>query len=306
MLRHENSKRELLKDCNGDVLVVLDRLRANLRIQLQFKQDYESELRSTLDRRRDAHLNEIKRLKELIEDLRAQLARKEERSEVQSKRLAEVEDDKARVARECEAMVQSWRKKTSDLEAQLNARDVKYNELQKKTQEKDRALKDADAKQLRIIQLENQILQTQRKAERDLGRARVAHRNELSAMEVQLNLLRREASHRADAEKEAQKLRRDLASYQQNLKLARFEGAELRAESALRDAAALRETLASKTNQLRKVRLKTERQAETIAKLKVEYNKLFKLAEKADRGRVGAVNSSKDDKDDENPMKGMA
>ena len=149
-----------------------------------------------------------------------------------------IKDDALGVARECEAMVQTWRKKTSDLEAQLNARDVKYNELQKKTQEKDRALKDADAKQLRIIQLENQILQTQRKAERDLGRARVAHRNELSAMEVQLNLLRREASHRADAEKEAQKLRRDLASYQQNLKLARFEGAELRAESALRDRCA--------------------------------------------------------------------
>lgn len=36
--RHENSKRELLKRCNNDVLVVLDHLRANLRIQLAFKE----------------------------------------------------------------------------------------------------------------------------------------------------------------------------------------------------------------------------------------------------------------------------
>lgn len=309
LLRHETSKRDLLKDCNNDVLVVLDRLRANLRIQLQFKQDYESELRSTLDRRRDAHLMEIKRLQKIIEELNHKLSRKEDRSKEQERRLSEVEDDKARVARECEAMVAAWRKKISDLEAQLHARDVKYKELEKKTNQKDMALKEADTKQLRIIQLENQVLQTQKKAERDLSRNRVAHRNEMSAMEVQLNLLRREASHRADAEKEAQRLKQDLASYQQNLKLARFEGAELRAESALRDAAQLKEILSGKSNELRKVKLKAERQAETIAKLKVEYNRLFKLAEKADRkgtGQRGGNGLESGDINDEHPIKGLS
>ena len=54
--RHETSRRDLLKRCNNDVLVVLDHLRANLRIQLAFKEDYEQELKSTIDRRRSVHV----------------------------------------------------------------------------------------------------------------------------------------------------------------------------------------------------------------------------------------------------------
>jgi hypothetical protein len=54
--RHETIRRDLLKRCNNDVLVVLDHLRANLRIQLAFKEDYEQELKSTIDRRRSVHV----------------------------------------------------------------------------------------------------------------------------------------------------------------------------------------------------------------------------------------------------------
>ena len=37
----EREKTKLLAECNNDILVVLDHLRANIRIQFAFKEDYE-------------------------------------------------------------------------------------------------------------------------------------------------------------------------------------------------------------------------------------------------------------------------
>ena len=56
-------KKALLEECNGDMLVVLDHLRAKLRIQLVFKEDYERELKGSLDRKQSAHVKEVEELK---------------------------------------------------------------------------------------------------------------------------------------------------------------------------------------------------------------------------------------------------
>jgi hypothetical protein len=57
-------------------------------------------------------------------------------------------------------------------------------------------IKNGDAKQLRIIQLENSILQEKKRNERETGKLRVAHRNEMQSIDVQMSMLRREADQR--------------------------------------------------------------------------------------------------------------
>lgn len=61
--KNRQEKKALLEECNGDILVVLDHLRANLRIQLAFKEDYERELKGSLDRKQSVHVKEVDHLK---------------------------------------------------------------------------------------------------------------------------------------------------------------------------------------------------------------------------------------------------
>ena len=81
---------------------------------------------------------------------------------------------------------------------------------------------------------------TEKKHERENGKLRVAHRNEMQSIDVQMSMLRREADQRAAAQKEADSLKRDLSSYRNNVKLARFQSAELRAEIAVKETNELR------------------------------------------------------------------
>jgi hypothetical protein len=152
-------------------------------------------------------------------------------------------------------------------------------------------IKNGDSKQLRIIQLENSILQQQKAAAREIGKLRVAHRNEMQSIDVQMSMLRREADQRASAIKESLKLKRDLSSYRNNVKLARFKSAEIRAETAVKEVERLRTTLDTTTHHLKKSRMKCNLQKEKIVKMKIEYNKLFKLAERSDRGSGGSGGS---------------
>ena len=97
--RHEASKRDLFKRCNSDVLVVLDHLRANVRIQLAFKEDYEKELKGTLDRRRDAHVVEMSKMMNERSHLNDLLSQSQARIEENEREVQNVNDNKNRVTK---------------------------------------------------------------------------------------------------------------------------------------------------------------------------------------------------------------
>ena len=290
--RHETSKRELLKRCNHDVLVVLDHLRANLRIQLAFKEDYEMELKGTLDHRKSMHVQEMTQHMEAKHQLEVLLDEAHDRVVQAEEEIEAVQDNKSRVTKECENMISEWRKKLKMYENEMNKKDGLVATLKEELKEAKLEIQNGDSKQLKIIQLENSILQQQKSSERDLGRCRVAHRNEMQSVDVQMSMLRREADLRAAAQKESASLKRDLSSYRNNVKLARFQSAELRAETAIQETNRLRTMLEATAYQLKKSKIKSSQQSEAIAKMKVEYNRLFRLAQRGDRGGGSSSNSS--------------
>jgi hypothetical protein len=78
--------------------------------------------------------------------------------------------------------------------------------------EKEITIKNGDSKQLRIIQLENSLLQQKKTFARNFSKLRIAHRNEMQSIDVQMSMLRKDADQRASAVKENAGLKRDLSS----------------------------------------------------------------------------------------------
>ena len=293
LLSDEDQKREILNQCGGDALVLLDLLRANIRIQLAFKEDYEVELKGTLDRRRDAHVQEIERLKDLQSATMQKLEAANDRIESLEHELRESSDDKARVARECDIIVESWRGKVVALEKKINQRDSSIEGLLSQAQDAAVEVRATKSLKLQVTQLENKILTLQKNQARARGKMRIAHRNELQRMEAQLQIMTRELSHRSVAEEECRKMRSELRSYQKNLKLVKLDAAEGRKDAALREASTLRDELAACKGRLRRANAKNDKQEKTIVKLKVEYQRLYKLMENnAEKKELGSGEST--------------
>jgi uncharacterized protein (DUF3084 family) len=210
--RHETSRRDLLKRCNNDVLVVLDHLRANLRIQLAFKEDYEQELKSTIDRRRSVHVQELEKYMNDKKQLETLLDEAHQRVLNAELDMEGVNDDKSRVTKECENMIKSFKKKLKQSDNDINSKNVVIETLKDELKEKEITIKNGDSKQLRIIQLENSLLQQKKTFARNFSKLRIAHRNEMQSIDVQMSMLRKDADQRASAVKENAGLKRDLSS----------------------------------------------------------------------------------------------
>ena len=175
-------------------------------------------------------------------------------------------DDKARIAKECEHMIKEWRKKMTEYQSEMKKKDVVVETLNEQLKDAGIKIKNGDSKGLRIIQLENQLLQDKKKSQRDIGRLRVAHRNEMQSIDVQMSMLRREADQRAAAMKESESLKRDLSSYRNNVKLARFQSAEIRAATAVQETNGLKISLGETRHSLKRAKNKILKQSETIAR----------------------------------------
>ena len=86
----------------------------------------------------------------------------------------------------------------------------------------------------------------------------------MQSIDVQMSMLRREANQRNIAIKECEDLKRDLSSYRNNVKLARFQSAEIRAEIAVKETNVLRTSLQETSYRLKKSIIKNEKQGETM------------------------------------------
>ena len=86
----------------------------------------------------------------------------------------------------------------------------------------------------------------------------------MQSIDVQMSMLRREANQRNSAIKECEDLKRDLSSYRNNVKLARFQSAEIRAEIAVKETNVLRTSLQETSYRLKKSIIKNEKQGETM------------------------------------------
>ena len=116
------------------------------------------------------------------------------------------------VTKECENMIKSFKKKLKQSDNDINSKNVVIETLKDELKEKEITIKNGDSKQLRIIQLENSLLQQKKTFARNFSKLRIAHRNEMQSIDVQMSMLRKDADQRASAVKENAGLKRDLSS----------------------------------------------------------------------------------------------
>jgi hypothetical protein len=84
---------------------------SSLRIQLAFKEDYEKELKGTLERRHAFHVQELDKMEEEKNMLERELDDANRRVDQAERETELAADDKSRVAKECENMIVHWRRK---------------------------------------------------------------------------------------------------------------------------------------------------------------------------------------------------
>ena len=96
---YEQERTDLLRAANHDPLIILDNLRANLRIQLAFKEDYEHELKATLQQKWDTQQMEINRLRARIKEMDRELVVVKDRRD-HAEREVEAAEARGRAASE--------------------------------------------------------------------------------------------------------------------------------------------------------------------------------------------------------------
>ena len=226
----EKEKRKLLNECNNDILVVLDHLRANIRIQFAFKEDYERELKGSLDRKQNAHVNEVNRMNGMQQALNLKVQKAEQGRKDAIERMEKAESSKKIVMDEAKHMVEIANRKIEDLKERIVEGDLMMKEHELKLKEAFDRVHQAEKSEMQIAQLQEKLHTQQLHAERQLLRSDTLHQTEVKRLNHQLLQANSIKARNDKLESECKHLKRELASYKQNLKLAKYTTAEAKSE----------------------------------------------------------------------------
>ena len=226
----EKEKRNLLNECNNDILVVLDHLRANIRIQFAFKEDYERELKGSLDRKQNVHVNEVNRMNHMHEQLHEKIKEANARRQDAIKRMEKAEHSKKIVMDEAKHMVEIADHKIEDLKERILEGDLMIKENEMKLKEAWDRVHKAEKSEMQIAQLQEKLHTQQLYSERQLLRSDTLHQTELKRLNHQLLQSNNLKARNDKLESEMKHLKRELASYKQNLKLAKYTTAEAKSQ----------------------------------------------------------------------------
>ena len=226
----EKEKRNLLNECNNDILVVLDHLRANIRIQFAFKEDYERELKGSLDRKQNVHVNEVNRMNHMHEQLHEKIQEANARRQDAIKRMEKAEHSKKIVMDEAKHMVEIADHKIEDLKERILEGDLMIKENEMKLKEAWDRVHKAEKSEMQIAQLQEKLHTQQLYSERQLLRSDTLHQTELKRLNHQLMQSNNLKARNDKLESEMKHLKRELASYKQNLKLAKYTTAEAKSQ----------------------------------------------------------------------------
>ena len=273
-------KKKLLNDCDGDILVVLDHMRANLRIQLAFKEDYERELKGSLDRRQDVHANELKGMNRKIVRLQDKVKTFDDKAKLALNRMQKAEQGKRNITSEAKHMVEIAERKIQDLKAKLLEGENAQLEQERRLEEAWDRVRQAEKADKQIAQLQEKLHSQSIDNERALVRAETLHKMERERLSSQLRSstnLKAKNEHLLETVKH---LKLELSSYKQNLKLAKYTNAESKADHAEKAMLKAQHELAVLSDKHQKLRRLAEDRADQITEMKVGYNRMFKQKQK--------------------------
>ena len=281
--RDDIERARILRRSGGNPLVILDMLRANLRIQLAFKDDYESELKLSIDQRRLQHEEEVVHLKQRLRDMQAAQDQLNAAREDAVARMRTAEVEKEALAAEHGRRAEAAQEDRAEL-LQENERLLgELRALQGEIVQYEKRVKEQDTRMMRVSELEEQLYSSRVAFERGIHKIKVKGERERKKNDRAVAAAARAEEEKAALEAANRKLQNEVRGFRQHVKLAQVGEAQRKARQAGEAVTGLRAQLRKAENRINRAEITANKRAEVIAEMKVEYNKLF-----------AALNSMKD------------
>ncbi|KAL0239303.1 hypothetical protein PCE1_004990 [Barthelona sp. PCE] len=294
-----NRERRNMKKLNSIELV--NYLRSNLSLLIQFKEDFETELSGKVNRRYDTINEKSNVLKEENKKLTLDLADCQENQSVlqlENDRLVELNTQLEEKLANNDRLNQSIRTELGEAKHKLNGRDRLFEE---KTNLLTREVKNGELKQLVIEKQEVEICLLSNRHKNlftKITNTKRIHEEDLLKMRQNESTLQKVIT---EQDIEIKALKKNLQSYKRNIVLARqnhFETERKRLQTMLNEKNG---QLSEHEKEIRSLRSENMKLAERNIGLKREYDKLFRIAQRGEKEMTN-VKQRAEKRSDENAL----
>lgn len=244
----DEEKAELLGE---SPLVILDKLRASLRVLLAFKEDFECELKAAISRQiseKDATAKDLSaRLvaaQEKIRDLTSQLnnIRKYQEDSMDRERNIKKRADERNSQMETEI---------AQLKAKLDEKNTQIQGMKDLVAERDDLLRNRDTRLSRISQLESQLQLNRLQSQFDLSKVQTASRQKIIQLEKEALKFNRLEAENAELRERVRTMSTQLGSYQTNMQVKKTNSLEQELARCKQELEGYKSKLALKEERLR-------------------------------------------------------
>eukprot|EP01028_Stygiella_incarcerata_P012689 TRINITY_DN80221_c0_g1_i1.p1 TRINITY_DN80221_c0_g1~~TRINITY_DN80221_c0_g1_i1.p1 ORF type:complete len:579 (-),score=213.54 TRINITY_DN80221_c0_g1_i1:144-1880(-) len=261
-------------------LVVLDQLRAHLRALLAFRDDYENELKSHVQKKRTETEESLFKAKEELEERRMEVSELQRALKKSESTRDAIQKKRDEFASSSEKMIGEMRRDNQMMVHVLRQKEKEIDELHKMLDKKDEILRHKEMKMMRVTQLESDIVKHRTQHQFDLNRMRAQGIKARQSYEKEIAMAGKVDTEKRQLMRELEEARSQVRAFKADInrsrvlelqkKLERVEGAMLKKDAELKEANEEARRLAAARDDLARKNLR----------IKHEYDRLFAAAER--------------------------
>lgn len=263
---------------NQNPLIVLDKLKANLRNLIAFKEDYENELKDQIHRKMtDAEV----KLKELKQKLRNLEAEKEEYKINAARAIQERNEAleaKREIIDESNIRMRRLQKDNDRLVDEIKKGEQIISDINQKLDTRDKILRHREIQLMRITQLESQIQKTKLKNQFDQNKVKSEMFKSKESYERQLSHFNKIKAEKKDLEDALQKMSAKVQSLMRDANRTRVIELEQSEQQLERTMTTLKEENEELLQENKKLKVNIENLKNESKHIKEEYEKIFLAA----------------------------
>lgn len=261
-------------------LVALDMLRAYIRSLLTFKEDYENELKSRIEKNRSHTEEELLQLRRLLDDQETELKNARHVAEKAVAARLEMERDKKKTEERVDLLISEMKSDNVKLIDMVKKKEGDIDELHQALSKRDEILRHKEMKMMRITQLESEISKTKARHQFDLNQLRAQNVKNIQVFDKEMSQSNKLLAENKALEEKLAKAEIQLIAYRNDAsrtKCVEMEQRLQKAEAHLAGTSAENRKLQDENSKLRHRVDELERK---LVGMKHEYDKVFVSAEK--------------------------
>lgn len=280
------AEREELRKLN--IMVVLDKLRASLRYLQSFKEDYENELKGVLDRRKTTAEAESAQLRRQLEEAIAERDRALAMCDRAMGERADAVTNKERVTRECTDSLEDVQKDNERLADLVHAKEDEILRLKDELDQREQMLRHKNIRLMRISQLENQIQSNKIQHQFEVQKLQARQNKAIKELEKEIGKFSRTEAENEAYRSQLRQAEKQVWSFKNHIKRIDLQEFEKRVQHLETIIKHKDEEINFLQTELKHAQFVAEDVSEKNAKLKAEYDRIFKAVTKQRQDRAHA------------------